>query len=187
MKLRPPEEQAEDKEEILLDRTKVDNYMMGNIMYYLLTTHWLFEGYTRDEAVAKIVHQERSHIPPELLASEDPAVQAIVWAINACWSHSPHQRPPSRKISDFLKNELRRIEKVDELGVVRVSVPPLPFGFRHTDSDFVENLGFPDYHGGEDSEDHSNDDQNNYYYDEDHRNNDYHDEDHSHDDENDAA
>jgi hypothetical protein len=75
MKLRPPEEQAEDREDILLDRTKVDNYMMGNIMYYVLTMQWLFEGHTRDEAVAKIVNEERSQILPELLASEDPAVQ----------------------------------------------------------------------------------------------------------------
>jgi hypothetical protein len=170
MKLRPPEEQAEDMEGILLDRTKVDNYMMGNIMYYVLTTHWLFEGHTRDEAVAKIVNQERSHIPTELLASEDPVVQAIVWAIKACWSQNPHQRPPSRKISDFLKTELKRFEKVDELGVVRVSVPPLPVGFRHTDSDFEENLGFPEYQDGDDNEDPSTDDQNNDYYDTDHSN-----------------
>ena len=140
------------------------NYMMGNIMYYVLTTHWLFEGHTRDEAVAKIVNQERSHIPPELLTSEDPAVQAIVWAIKACWSQNPHQRPPSRKISDFLKKELRRIEKVDELGVVRVSVPPLPVGFRHTDSDFFRNLGFPEDQDSEDNEDHSNEDQNNVFF-----------------------
>lgn len=65
MKLRSPEEQVEDWANIFLDRTKVDNYMM----------HWLFEGHTRDEAVAEIVNQERSNILPELLASEDPAVQ----------------------------------------------------------------------------------------------------------------
>jgi hypothetical protein len=161
--------------------------MMGNIMYYVLTTHWLFEGHTRDESVAKIVNEERSPIPPELLASEDPAVQAIVWAVKACWAQNPHRRPPSRKISDFLKKELRQIEKVDELGVVRVSVPPLPFDFRHTDSDFVENLGFPEYQDGGDNEDHSNRDQNNDYYDEDRSNYDYDDEGHNNDDENDAA
>jgi hypothetical protein len=168
MKLRSPEEMAEDWVNILLDRTKVDVYMMGNVMYYVLTTHWLFEGDTWYEAVDKIFHQERSHIPPKLLASEDPAIQAILWAIKACWSQDPDQRPPARHVSDFLKKKLMRIENVDELGIVRVaSMPPLPVGFRHTDSDFDENL-----------------DRKHHYYDDDQGIDDDYDEGHSNDNEN---
>lgn len=62
---------------------------------------------------------------------------------------------------------------MDELGVFRASVPPLPVGFRHTD--FDENLGNPESQNGEDDEDHSNEDPSHDYCDDDLSNDDEHD------------
>lgn len=166
-----------------MDRTKVDNYMMGNIMYYVLTTHWLFEGDTRDVAVDKLANHKRSHMPKKFRFSRDPAIRAIVGAIEDCWAQNPLRRPTSRKISNYLKRELGGIEKVNDLDIVRVSVPPLPVDFRHTDSDFVDNMGSPYLYDDEyNDEDHSSDDPNGAA-----RGEDYEDEDNHNDHQDDAA
>jgi hypothetical protein len=164
MKLRSPEEQVGDWKDALVDRTKVDNYMMGNIMYYVLTTHWLFEGDEQEVAINKIANHKRSSMPMKYRFSRDSAIRAIVGAIEDCWGQNPRRRPTSRKISNDLKRQLGRIEKVNDLGIVRVSVPPLPDDFRYTDSDFVENMGvswyFDDYvdYSDEDNYNDRNDD-----------------------------
>jgi hypothetical protein len=110
-------------------------------MYYVLTTHWLFEGDTQDVALNKIANHKRSLLPTKYLFSRDPAIRAIVVAIKDCWGQDPRGRPTSRKISNDLKRQLGRIEKVNDVDIVRVSVPPLPADFRYTDSDFAENMG----------------------------------------------
>lgn len=186
MKLRSPEEQVGDWRDVLLDRTKVDNYMMGNIMYYVLTTRWLFEGDAQDVAVNKIANHKRSSVPMKYRFSRDYAIRAILGAIEDCWGQNPRRRPTSRKISDDLKRQLGRIEKVNDLGVVRVSVPPLPADFRYTDSDFVENMGAWWYY--DDYVDYSDDDNGNDPNDADHGEGDENeDEDNHNDHDNDAA
>ncbi len=84
-------------------------------------------------------------MPPKYLNSNDPAIQAIIVVIRACWKQNPLKRPSSRQIADALSEELQRIEQTDKLGIVRVSLPPLPKKFRFTDSDFQEHLvqGYP--------------------------------------------
>lgn len=119
--------------------------MAGNVMFYVLTNHWTFEGYTVKEAVRMMRRGQRSQMPQELLDSTDPAIRAMVSAIRSCWKQKPSQRPSSREISDFLTEELRRIERTKDVGVVRVSVPIFPRGYQPTDFDFHDNivLGYP--------------------------------------------
>jgi len=68
-------------------------------------------------------------MPPEFLNSTDPAIRAMVRAIRSCWKQNPFEPPTSREVADLLAQQLRRIEQTDELGVVHVSVPPLPRDF----------------------------------------------------------
>jgi hypothetical protein len=84
----------------------------------------------------------RPEIPLDFAMSQDPAIRAIVKAIQDCWIPDPKKRPRSRQVSDYLNEELRKIKGVEELvlGVVRVSIPPLPKNHRFTDSDFYRNL-----------------------------------------------
>lgn len=144
--MRSPEEVGEPwHDHWFYNLQKVDDYMMGNVMFYVLTNHWTFEGYTAKEAIRMMRRGQRSIIPPKILDKRNPAIRAMLGAIRSCWKQNPAERPSSRKIADFLKNELRRIEKTDTIGVVRVSLPPFPAMFRHTDSDFEKNLvnGYP--------------------------------------------
>lgn len=145
-KMRSPEEVGEPwHDHWYYDLLKVDDYMVGNVMFYLLTTHWTFEGYSVKESVRMMRRGQRSKMPKEFLDSQDPAIQAMVEAIRSCWKQNPFERPSARDVADFLSEELRQIEQIDNLGVIRVSVPPLPKSFRFTDSDFHDNLvlGYP--------------------------------------------
>lgn len=141
--MRSPEEVGEPwHDHWFYNLLKVDDYMIGNVMFYVLTNHWTFEGYTVKEAIRMMRRGERSKLPQEFLDSKDPATRAMVRAIRACWTQSPRKRPSSRKVADFLEKKLKEIEGTNDFGgIVRVSLPPFPAKFRHTDSDFEKNLG----------------------------------------------
>ena len=100
----------------------------------------MFEGERVPQVLKRVRRRELPEFPLHVLESKDPAILAIVRAIESCWTYDPNERPTSRQIRDFLKDELKSILGVDELGVVRVSVPPLPASHRFTGSDFYENL-----------------------------------------------
>jgi hypothetical protein len=143
MKLRAPEEQSVNSEEetqVAL-RDKIDVHMMGNVMYYVLTKKWLFEGLTTEEATTRMAKGRRSKFPKDILASKDPADQAVVKAIAMCWTHEPENRPAAREVSDLLRVALETILGTTHLGVVKVSIPPLPKKYSYSDSDFYVNLG----------------------------------------------
>jgi len=114
--------------------------MMGNVMYYVLTNQWIFEGYSKGVTKQKILNGERSKIPAHIRESADRATQALLHAVEMCWVHNYKERPTARQVADYIKEELRQIEGVDDLGVVRVDMPPLPKNHRYTDSDFYDNI-----------------------------------------------
>ena len=114
--------------------------MMADVMYYVLTKRWMFEGKTSESAKELVELGKRPTFPLRFKDTKDPAVLAMIEAIMRCWTHDPEQRPSSREISDYLNESLRKIQGVDKLGVVRVSVPALPKDHRYSDSDFYENL-----------------------------------------------
>lgn len=141
-KLRAPEELfIEDGEKRVVLMDKVDVHMMGNVMYYVLTKKWLFEHVTTEEATKLMVQGSRSEFPEDILNSEDLAIQAVVKAINMCWTHDMEKRPAAREVSALLREALETILGTSDLGVVKVSIPPLPRDYRFTDSDFYVNLG----------------------------------------------
>ena len=124
-----------------VDKTKVDTYQMGVLFWYVLTKKWMFEGKRLSQIKNRLRRGERPEFPSHVLKSKDPAIMAMVRAIKECWIHDPNERPTSRQVRDFLIDALKKILGVDDLGVVRVSVPPLPAGHRYgTDSDFLEDL-----------------------------------------------
>jgi len=142
MKLRAPEEQNMgyyEERVVLLD--KVDIFMMGNVMYYILTKKWLFEGEKTEDATLRMLKGGRSKFPDQFLKSDDPSIQAVIKAIEMCWTHEAEKRPAAREVSNLLRVALETILGTKILGVVRVSIPPLPKEYRYSDSDFYVNLG----------------------------------------------
>jgi hypothetical protein len=142
IKLRAPEEIGslifgEDK---ILSREKVDVYMMGNILYYLLTNLWIWEGGSNRQAVTGHKRGERSVVPADILNSKDAATQALLHCVTLCWEHDWSARSRASEVVNCIKIQLQTIEKKADLGSVRVSIPPLSTDHRYTDSDFYDNL-----------------------------------------------
>jgi len=127
-------------DEVKVDFTKIDTYSLGNIMWYVLTKHWMFEGEHVKQVSKKVRKGKRPAFPPRIPKSRDPAIVAIRKAIIDCWTHDPDDRPTSLEVRDFLKDTLNNITDVEELGVVRVAIPPLLNDFRHTSTDFYESM-----------------------------------------------
>lgn len=135
MKARAPEEMNGPAR---ASREKVDVYLVGNMMYYILTRKWMFEGITTEEAIAKLRAGERSELG---FQPTDPADVAIVKAINWAWNQDPDKRPKAREISQFLKTALQKIEGKSQDYIVRVPILPLPKDYDFSDLEFYKNLG----------------------------------------------
>lgn len=143
MKVRPPEELLAWMNHSFppLHFSKVDSYLLGNVMYYALTNQWLFEEHdTTQQSVNAILDGKRSEFPPAIIDISNPAIQTMRKAIEQLWIQDPDERHTAREVSDFLMEELRRdIGAGEDIEKVRVIVPPLPPGWRHTESDFLHH------------------------------------------------
>ena len=114
--------------------------MMGNVMYYVLTNRWLFEGFSNSVAKQKIMNGERSAIPTSIQQSKDRAIQILLKAIEMCWVHDYKQRPTAQEVASFIGEGLKEIEGHLDDNVVRLQMPSLPKNHRYTDSDFYSNI-----------------------------------------------
>jgi hypothetical protein len=114
--------------------------MMGNVMYYVLTNQWLFEGFSNSDTKKKIMDGERSKIPAHIKESKDRAIQGLLHAIEMCWTHDYVERPTAREVADYIGGLLMDIEGLDQLNIVRVDMPSLPKNHRFTDNDFYGNI-----------------------------------------------
>jgi hypothetical protein len=105
---------------------------MGNILYYVLTKKWLFEGIPTKVARQMLIDGKLSTIPSHFLNSSNSADLAMTKAIQMAWVYNPDDRPTAREIASILKQHLNNIWRVD--------IPRLSPNHRYTDSDFYRNL-----------------------------------------------
>jgi hypothetical protein len=104
-KFRAPEEYAYE-----IETEKIDVYSMGNVFYAILSGLMPFEGIKQKKASQYVMEGKRPEIPDEVKESDDIAIQAILAATKACWTHDPKERPPAKKIRDELKSVMERIK-----------------------------------------------------------------------------
>lgn len=133
-----PEESMKDT----LDTEKADDYTIANVMYYVLTNCWIFEEISAQEGLRYLQQGKRPPFPDHVRESNDPATQALKWAIQMLWTHNVEERPSSRQVADFLLEKLHDItgERPSKNRPVRVSIPPLPPDWDYDDSDFDSNF-----------------------------------------------
>jgi hypothetical protein len=116
--------------------------MVGDVLYYLHTNRWVFEGLSNQEAATILARGDTSPIPVPLLTSLDPVVMTLSRAIEMCWTYEYEHRPSARDVSNFVKEQLK-LQGVDVDTVpaaIQVTIPPLPKNHRYSDSDFYSNL-----------------------------------------------
>ena len=85
---------------------------MGNILHQLLVGHSP-RGRARDEMKEEVRSKVRDGIPPiihpALLSSKDPAIIALIHAINSCYQANPKERSDARTIATYLRKAVQTI------------------------------------------------------------------------------
>jgi hypothetical protein len=91
---------------------KIDVWMMGNVIYYILTDLYTFEkpkNLSSVESGRELVAGRRSPYPKRIEESNDLAHTAMKKALDMCWTQDWTKRPSAREISDYLIDRLRAI------------------------------------------------------------------------------
>ncbi len=118
--------------------TMVDVYMVGNLIYTVLTGQYLFEDplLSTADAAKKLFAGERSPIPKEIESSTDPSYAAVMKALDMCWTQKWQDRPSAQTISTFLIDQLKEITGEEDPDT-RVTLPERSSNQRGTHSDFI--------------------------------------------------
>ena len=117
---------------------KADVWMMGNIMYYILTDLYTFEKpnlLSWKDAGRELLAGRRSYLPPSIAKSNDPSYIAIIKALDMCWTQEWEKRPSARHISNYLLLKLRIITGEEEPDL-RVVLPERDPNMSNTESDY---------------------------------------------------
>jgi hypothetical protein len=120
---------------------KVDVWMMGNVMYYILTDLYTFEKPKNLNAIEsgwELAAGRRSPYPKRIEKSEDLSHVAIKNALDMCWTQDWTKRPSAREISDYLIKRLRAITGEADPDL-RVVLPKRDPDQKGTDSDYAFN------------------------------------------------
>ena len=126
---------------------RIDVWMMGNLIYYVLTDLYLFEKpqYLGTRRTARaLVAGERPAVPARIRDGGDPSHRAMLQALDSCWRQRWQERPSARSIADYLLRALRSITG-EENPDLRVTLPERDPEQRHTESDFERYNDNDDY------------------------------------------
>ena len=116
----------------------IDVWMMGNIMFIIMTDLYLFEkpkNLNYRDAGRKMVAGERTEIPEHVRNSTDPSYVAMQGALDMCWTYKWAERPSARSVTDYLMGELRKITG-EENPDLRVTLPERDPDQKNTESDY---------------------------------------------------
>jgi len=115
----------------------VDVFMMGNLLYLILTGLYIFENpyLNVTEAGKELVEGRRSHFPDEILSSNDTSIMTMRKAIEMSWIHNWKERSSARSISDYLMTQLKEVTGEEDPDL-RVVLPERDPNQAYTSSDF---------------------------------------------------
>lgn len=77
-------------------------YSLGSVLHFLLLGTRPYGKMKRRDAAATLARGIPPELPQDLVRAADPAVAALVDAIERCHAPHPRDRPPAREIADAL-------------------------------------------------------------------------------------
>ena len=115
----------------------VDVFMMGNLLYLILTGLYIFEQpyLNVTEAGKELVEGRRSRFPDHILSSNETSIMAMKKAIEMSWVHNWKERSSARSISDYLIAQLVKVTGEEDPDL-RVVLPERDPNQAYTSSDF---------------------------------------------------
>ena len=120
---------------------KIDVWMMGNLIYYMLTDLYTFEkpkNLSWKDSGKELLAGRRSPYPKHIKESKDPSHVAMKKALDMCWVQDWEERPSARSVSDYLIGQLKKITG-EENPDFRVTLPERDPNQRSTESDYDEH------------------------------------------------
>lgn len=129
---------ARDRSFAGVNPDKVDVWMMGNLIYYMLTDLYTFEkpkNLSWKDSGKELLAGRRSPLPSHIAESHDSSHVAIRKALDMCWTQKWEERPSARSISDYLIGQLRNITGEDDPDL-RVVLPKRDPRMRGTDREY---------------------------------------------------
>ena len=90
---------------------KIDTFSLGNILYVIATEK---EPYYKDhtkEAQRLVMEGTLPSLDQDFIDSDHPADKALVVAMNMCFEHDWRKRASSAEVRDFLRKELKRVNR----------------------------------------------------------------------------
>eukprot|EP00986_Skeletonema_menzelii_P015400 scaffold11706_cov177-Skeletonema_menzelii.AAC.1 len=94
---------------------KIDVWMMGNLLFAILTDLQVWDKESRSDEDVKIEQAERlvagnrPQIPIHIRDSNEPAHLAMKNALDMTWNYNWKERPSARSIADYMTIELMKI------------------------------------------------------------------------------
>lgn len=120
------------------DPAKVDIWMLGGLVFSVLTEEYLYEKprLNMRPAARKMVLGERPPFPQHIRESTDPSHLAMKQALDMCWTYKWQERPAAEAIASYLHGRLKEItgEKDPD---IRVTLPERDPKQKGTESDFI--------------------------------------------------
>jgi len=96
----------------------IDVWAVGSLMYHILHRHEVWDKIqTRDnkEAQQKVIDGKLPKIADKYKKSDDPAIKAILSAIDMCYVYDPEKRAKAWEVSSFLEKKLDEIKQAKEV------------------------------------------------------------------------
>ncbi|KAG7357839.1 hypothetical protein IV203_014426 [Nitzschia inconspicua] len=87
-----------------------DVFMLGTSLFLMLTNEWMWgERKKRRELSYRLINGKRPPIPVRYTEQNDPALHAIIQALQSCWRHRPSDRPLAKQVALELERQLAKI------------------------------------------------------------------------------
>ena len=94
----------------LPETSAIDVWAMGSLIYHILHRYEVWNNLNTEKAQQKIMDGELPEIEDKYKRSEDPAIKALLEAIDMCYVYDPEKRAKAWDVSSFLEKKLREIE-----------------------------------------------------------------------------
>ena len=121
---------------------KVDIWMMGNLIYYMLTDLYTFErpkNLSWKASGRELLAGRRSPLPKHIAESANPSHVAMRKALEMCWTQNWEERPSARSVSDYLIGRLGEITGEEDPDLRVVLPEPIP-NMKGTDSEYLRKV-----------------------------------------------
>mmetsp|Transcript_23350 Transcript_23350/g.39775 ORF Transcript_23350/g.39775 Transcript_23350/m.39775 type:complete len:450 (+) Transcript_23350:203-1552(+) len=96
----------------LPETSAIDVWAVGSLIYHILHRYEVWDDIkTNEEAQQKVMDGKLPKIADEYVESDDPAIKAMLDAIDMCYVYDPEKRAKAWDVSSFLEKKLDEIKQ----------------------------------------------------------------------------